>query len=83
MINSVEAVSVSKDFPYIRADIRGFLENGSAEDILKWALSMYDDRIAIASSFGAEDAVLIDMASRIKPDIRVFTLDTGRLPYET
>ena len=27
--------------------------------------------------------VLVDMAVRISPDIRVFTLDTGRLPEET
>ena len=27
--------------------------------------------------------VLIDMAWRISPDVRVFTLDTGRLPPET
>jgi 3'-phosphoadenosine 5'-phosphosulfate sulfotransferase (PAPS reductase)/FAD synthetase len=27
--------------------------------------------------------VLIDMAVRIRPDVRVLTLDTGRLPQET
>jgi len=38
--------------------------------------------VAIAFS-GAEDVVLIAMASRIKPDIPIFTLDTGRLHPET
>lgn len=45
--------------------------------ILKAALTQFDN---IALSFsGAEDVVLIDMAVRIRPDIRVFSLDTGRL----
>lgn len=79
MINSVEAVSDSEDI----SGIQGSHEDSSAEDILRWALSMYEDRVAIASSFGAEDVVLIDMAARINLDVRVFTLDTGRLPYET
>lgn len=65
------------------AGIGESLEQGSAEDVLGWALGAFGDKVAIASSFGAEDVVLIDMASRINPDVRVFTLDTGRLPYET
>lgn len=40
------------------------------------------DRIAISFS-GAEDVVLIDIATRIRPDVRVFSLDTGRLHPET
>ena len=37
----------------------------------------------MASSFGAEDVVLIDMMVKIDPRSRIFTLDTGRLPQET
>ena len=38
----------------------------------------------IAVSFsGAEDIALVDMATRLRPDVRVFTLDTGRLFPET
>jgi phosphoadenosine phosphosulfate reductase len=40
-------------------------------------------RIALASSFGAEDQVLTDMIVRTVPEIAVFTLDTGRLHQET
>ena len=36
-----------------------------------------------ASSFGAEDMVLLDLIVRARLPIRVFTLDTGRLPQET
>jgi len=38
---------------------------------------------ALASSFGAEDMVLTDLIARHALPIRVFTLDTGRLPAET
>jgi phosphoadenosine phosphosulfate reductase len=36
-----------------------------------------------ASSFGAEDMVLIDLIATHRLPIRIFTLDTGRLPEET
>ncbi|MFO1324233.1 MAG: phosphoadenylyl-sulfate reductase [Burkholderiales bacterium] len=36
-----------------------------------------------ASSFGAEDMVVVDLIARHAPAIRVFTLDTGRLPEAT
>ena len=38
---------------------------------------------AFASSFGAEDLVVLDLFARARLPIRVFTLDTGRLPQET
>ncbi|MFQ5866904.1 MAG: phosphoadenylyl-sulfate reductase [bacterium] len=59
------------------------LENKSAEEVLQWALGKYKEKIALASSFGAEDVVLIDMMVKIDPQARIFTLDTGRLPQET
>ncbi len=37
----------------------------------------------MASGFGPEGMVLIDMAVRLRPDVRVFTLDTGLLFPET
>jgi phosphoadenosine phosphosulfate reductase len=38
---------------------------------------------ALASSFGAEDMVLLDLIARDGLGIEIFTLDTGRLPEET
>lgn len=49
--------------------------------ILELALSRIEN-IAVSFS-GAEDVVLVDIATRIRPDIAVFTLDTGRLHGET
>jgi phosphoadenosine phosphosulfate reductase len=38
---------------------------------------------ALASSFGAEDMVVLDLIARDGLAIDIFTLDTGRLPQET
>lgn len=53
------------------------------EGVLAWALSEYHPHIALASSFSREDIVLIAMMTDIRPDARVFALDTGRLNEET
>jgi len=55
----------------------------TAEDALRWASDNLHPRVAKASSFGAEDAAIMDMMIKINPDFRFFTLDTGRLPQET
>ena len=59
------------------------LDSSAASDILKWAIATHGDSFAIGTSFQKEGMVMVDMASRISPDVRVFTLDTGRLPEET
>src|SRR6202165_3407351 len=50
--------------------------------VLLWAYETFP-RVVIVASFQAESSVLIDMASRIRPDATVLTLDTGRLPQQT
>jgi phosphoadenosine phosphosulfate reductase len=55
--------------------------DGTAEDILRWALERFHPRIAISTSL--QDSVLIHMAAAIRSDVRVFSIDTGRLPEET
>ena len=59
------------------------LEAMDAVELLGWALERFRPRIALASSFGAEDVVLIDLLMELDPRARVFTLDTGRLHSET
>lgn len=56
-------------------------EQKQPQDILRLALEHFDN-IAISFS-GAEDVVLVDMAHRIKKDVAIFSLDTGRLHPET
>ncbi len=57
------------------------LQSQPPKAIMAYALEQFDN-IAISFS-GAEDVVLIDLATRIRPDIEVFCLDTGRLHPET
>ncbi len=52
-------------------------------ETLAWAIDRFGRRLAICSSFQAESCALIDMAWRIDPAIRVFTIDTGRQAQET
>lgn len=58
-------------------------EHASAEELLAWALERFHPRLAISAAGGLDGMVLIDMAWRIEPGVRVFTLDTGRLPAQT
>ena len=58
-------------------------EDRTAAELMAWALETFHPRMAIAWSGQAEDMVLLDIAWRIRPDARVFTVDTGRLPGET
>ena len=53
----------------------------SPQQILQLAMDHFDD--LWLSFSGADDIVVLDMAWKINPDIRVFTLDTGRLHPET
>jgi phosphoadenosine phosphosulfate reductase len=62
---------------------RARFDNESPEAVLRWALSEFHPDIALASSFGMEDIVLVAMMTDIHPDARVFALDTGRLHEET
>ena len=63
------------------AALQAELAQKNPRTILKSTLE-HTDNVAISFS-GAEDVVLIDMATKIRSDIKVFSLDTGRLHPET
>ena len=58
-------------------------EAKSPEELLRWSMDQYGDKVGLASSFGMEDMVLIDMIAKLKGSLTIFTLDTGRLHEET
>lgn len=62
-------------------DIDSKLQTASPQEILEYALGE-SGNLAISFS-GAEDVVLVHMASKIKTGVKVFCLDTGRLHAET
>ncbi len=73
-----------------RADVPGELGRGNreltrlaAEDRVTWALERFGGRIALASSFGVQAAVMLHMVTRQRPDIPVILVDTGYLFPET
>ncbi len=59
------------------------LEGKEPQQVLAWAVARFGRQLGICSGLQAEGCALIDMAWRIDPEIRVFTIDTGRLPEET
>ncbi len=59
------------------------LETASAAEVLQWTIAEFGKSFAIATSFQKEGMVVIDLAVRIDPGVRIFTLDTGRIPRET
>ena len=63
----------------IKEQIKGF----DTKDLLAFALKYFGDKIALASSFSAEDMVITDMLCKVTASPKIFTLDTGRLPQET
>src|SRR5919199_4084661 len=54
------------------------------QEVIGWALATFArDRVAVCTSFQIDGMAILDMAWRIDPNVRVFTVDTGRLPQET
>jgi phosphoadenosine phosphosulfate reductase len=51
------------------------LQDAPAEEVIRWATDTFGDRIAITSSMS--DAVIVHLASAVKPGIDVVFLDTG------
>ena len=68
----------------VGARFRWPARNASAEEILRWALDEFGDRVAISTSFQATGMVILDMAACMTGgQVRVFSLDTGRIHQET
>ncbi len=58
-------------------------ETQTPQDVLAYAIGAYFPDIVLASSFGVEDVVLIDMVHRINPKTPILYLDTDFLFKET
>ena len=58
-------------------------ESWNPQRVLSWAFETFGNDVAISSAFGAEGMVLIDMASRVRKEFRLFTIDTEFLFPET
>lgn len=71
-LDEFEAGQLAEEFDY-----------STPQEVIGWALERWGRTVAICTSFQAEGMAILDMAWRIDPGVRVFTVDTGRLPQET
>jgi phosphoadenosine phosphosulfate reductase len=59
------------------------LDDKEPQEVIAWAIETFGDGVAVVTALQAEGTVVLDMAYRLKPDIWVITVDTGRLPQAT
>lgn len=71
------------DYPLNLDELNRALEAGTALEIIDWAVGQYGHDLAVSSSFGADSAVMLHLATRVMPDIKIVTVDTGFLFPET
>jgi phosphoadenosine phosphosulfate reductase len=58
-------------------------EQAAPEEIITWAVENYWPDVAFSSSFQTQSLPLLHMVTHIKPDIRIFFLETGFHFWET
>ena len=59
------------------------LSGKSAKEVIEFCLDDFNGKIAFASSMGVEDQVITHYIAELKKEVKIFTLDTGRLFPET
>ena len=52
-------------------------ESKKPQEIVRWAIGEFGDRIALTSSFGPESGALLHMISEVNPKVPVLFLETG------
>jgi len=76
---TAEKVSAAVD----PAAANGWLAGVPAEERIGWAAQQFGDALVLSSSFGAQAAVMLSLATRVIPTIPVILIDTGYLFPET
>jgi len=64
-------------------ELNNKFKNAKPQEVIEFLLNDDTKSVALSSSFGAEDQVLTHMMLMHNKNANIFTLDTGRLPYET
>ncbi|MBZ0121925.1 MAG: phosphoadenylyl-sulfate reductase [Sandaracinaceae bacterium] len=67
------------DLDRVNAELAG----AGAEEVIAWALATFGESLVMSSSFGAQAALMLHLATRVAPRVRVIFLDTGYLFPET
>jgi phosphoadenosine phosphosulfate reductase len=76
---TAERVSPAVDL----AAVNGRLSRASAEERIAWAVAEFPGALVLSSSFGAQAAVMLSLATKVWPEVPVVFIDTGYLFPET
>jgi len=74
---------VNDNIKFDIAELQPAADAWTPQRTLAWAFETFESRVAISSAFGAEGMVVIDIASRVSKDFRLFTIDTEFLFAES
>jgi phosphoadenosine phosphosulfate reductase len=77
------AYDTSERYLTLAARLDAELRHAHPRTVLEAAVETFGDGLALVSSFGAESAVLLHLASKVRPEIPVLFLDTGMLFGQT
>jgi phosphoadenosine phosphosulfate reductase len=78
-----EKAASAGDIPLDVEILNQIFEEKPPQEIVDWAAVTFAQSLIMTSSFGAESAVLLHMATRAIPNIRIVMVDTGYLFPET
>ena len=67
--------TATKDFKRLAEEAQEELADATAAEALDWTAKTFGDNFIVASNM--QDAVLIDLAVKAKPDFDVLFLETG------
>lgn len=69
--------------PMDLAEVNRQLEGAHPQEVLRWAVEMFQPKLTMATAFGPEGCAILHMLAEIDPSVRVFNLDTGYQFAET
>lgn len=81
-MNLPDLVTAAEDASAL-AELNRWLEGRNAHQRLAWAFDTLPGEHVLSSSFGAQSAALLHLATRAQPDLPVVLIDTGYLFPET
>jgi phosphoadenosine phosphosulfate reductase len=79
MESTMTAIADKLDLPTLNS----MLKSSQPEQVVTWAAAEFGADLVMSSSFGAESALLLHLATRVIPDIKIVVVDTGYLFPET
>ncbi|MGB7084195.1 MAG: phosphoadenylyl-sulfate reductase, partial [Phormidesmis sp.] len=58
-------------------------DQANASELIEWGYQTFSQKLVMSTSFGIQSAVMLNLVTRVVPDIPVIWVDTGYLPAET